>query len=610
MKRVEVVFNIPVDKVFDYLPSRFIDRIYPGVRVKVPFGNQQKMGIVVSLREKEDGCKEPYKDILKVYDSFPIIPENLFPTADFLSTRYFSSLGQALFTMVGSFPTRYNIGFLAKSKDEPAYKEGFKQKFILLRKEKERFEYGKKIVEKFTDGSFVFLFPEIAQAESYYQQAKDFYGDRVVLFHGELKPREKISAWIRMLSEENIVLIGTRLAVFAPMKNISAFIINNGYDTSYREQQTPKYETSEVAEFRAYSMDVPLLFIDISLSVNRYFSITQKMITTEDSVYNRKTNNIYILPLNKKTADKKISFLSKDTVSLLEETILKGFKTAIIHNRRGILKILRCEKCEGRFSCEICDSSLVLSEDSKSLLCRFCKTAISFKKKCPLCGSRKVLEQQYGIEKIFNILRKEYPAVEISRVTSSTQADINSDFSILIGTKIVKKNIAVYPFRLIIFVSGESFLNTPDYRSEEHFFILVNEILASLKDPECKIIIQTRSPNLEIYRSLKEGNPDIFLSKELLVRKQLGYPPYREIVKIEIEARKTAVMNDRKDTLENYFKEKNIEVFYAGPSFPPVKKGKNVWKYLLRVGPDFNRQDIKKMAYETGVSVESNPERI
>jgi len=612
MKRIEVVFDIPVDKTFDYLPGEFGDRIYPGARVRVPFGSQQKTGIALSVREEGVLKEESCKSVLRVYDSAPLVTGNLFSVASFLSDRYFTSTGKALFSIVGALPTRYSAECVESGGKKDFQGSGFNEKYVIPAGEGDRFECNRKIIPVPPCGSAVFLFPEVAQAEKYYMQARALYGERALLFHGELKPKDRIAAWLRMLSGENIILAGTRLAVFSPLRDIAVFALNNGYDSSYREQQTPKYDTCEVARFRASSMNVPLFFIDASPSVNSYFPIDKEIEPDKDPAESEVEikKSIYILPVNRKSVDKKISFLSRETVSFLEETVLKGEKAALVHNSKGSSKILRCEKCGGRFTCAACDSGLILSEDGKNLLCRFCNTVAPFEKKCPSCGSRKVSERLCGIEKMFSVLKQEYPSVGISKVVSRTEIDAAADFSILIGTRAIKRYMGVFPFGLVVFVSGESFLNVPDYRSEEHFFIMVNEIFASLLDKGCKIIIQTRNPNMEIYRSLKENNPGIFLSKETLVRKQLRYPPFAEIVKVELKSRKAAVLMERKTLLESYFEQKNIEVMYSGPSFPPVKKGKDVWKYLFRPGSSFDRKEFSRILFETGASVDSNPDRI
>jgi len=252
---------------------------------------------------------------------------------------------------------------------------------------------------------------------------------------------------------------------------------------------------------------------------------------------------------------------------------------------------------------------MILSEDGKNILCRFCKTTAPFDKKCPSCGGRKVGTRLYGIEKMFRMLKEQYPEVRVSKFTADTGVS-EEEFDIIVGTGIIRKLLGKQRFSLIVFVSGESFLNTPDYRSEENFFIMVNEMRAYSMNRDCRIVIQTRNQNMEIYKSLRENSAEIFHAKELSIRKQLGYPPVSEIIKVELKGRKKDVLRHRQETLEGYFKEKGIDVIFSGQSFPPVKKGDKVWKYLFRAGGGFDRAEFRKTSRETGFTVESNPEFI
>ncbi len=611
MKTVEVVFDIPLDKTFDYLPGRFLSQILPGVRVRVPFGRQKKVGFVVSVKEQEDRAVENYREIIAVYDGKPLVTDELLQTAGFIKERYFSSFGQAVFSIIGSLPLKYefNGGTEMAGPETLCVKGGvFSKKYILFRDENEKFDRYNGLISSINDGSVLLLFPEVSQAEYFHERMKGLHGSRAVLFHGGLKNKEKAEHWFRMLNERKLIAVGTRLAVFAPLRDLENVIIDNGHNSSYREQQTPKYDAARTAEFRCEYLQVPLTIGEESLSVSEYFSIANRAAAV-DHINGRELPPVLTAGMTRPSVDKNVQFLTRDAVSMLEETVLKGGKVAVIHNRKGSSKVLKCEKCDNRFLCSSCGSGMVLSEDGKSLLCRFCKTAVPFEKKCPSCGSRKVGVRLYGIEKMFRTLREQYPEMRISRYTAET-GGVEEEFDVIVGTGIVRKLLGSYPFQLVVFVSGESFLNTPEYRSEENFFIMVNEMRSSITDSSCRILIQTRNPNLEIYRSLRENKPEIFYAKELGIRKHLGYPPFSEIIKIELKGRKKDVIRHKQETIEAYLKEREIEIIYSGPSFPPVRKGKDVWKYLFRAGAEFDREEFGRMAQETGISAESNPDHI
>ncbi|MCX8082622.1 MAG: primosomal protein N' [bacterium] len=607
MKIVEVVFDIPVDKPFSYLAGKFSENICRGVRVCAPFGKQKKVGLVISVKDITDADINTYKNILSVYDTLPLLNDALFTLSDFISKKYFSSLGQTLFAMIGGLPLKYKHSIISLTNKEDSICQSYSKKYLLFPKDVKRKEIYIKIIQSVQNGSILLLFPEVSLAEEYYREIFNTYRNRVVLFHSELKKDAKIAIWLKMLTEKNLIVIGTRIAVFSPVADIKTIIIDRGNDHAYNEQQTPKYNTFEVAEFRCKFYRIPFIIGETALSIREYLDIHKHNYSSE--VHNKeKLPSIYTVFISRKTVDKDISFFATDTVSILEETLLKKGKVAVIHNSKGTSRILRCEKCEYKFPCDTCSYPTVLSEDGKNLLCRFCKTTIPFEKKCPACKSKRVEERVYGIEKIFRVLKTFYPDFKITKFTSGMNTYEDSD--IVIGTIAIKKIFMRYRFSLVIIINGESFLNTPDYNSEEKFLITINEIKGLIDNPECKILIQTRSPNLEIYRALVENNPEIFYSKEISVRKQLLYPPFSEMIKIEIKGTRKDVFERKKRLVEEYIKEKGYELFYSGPSFPPVKKGKGIWKYLLRFRDNFDREEIKKLVSELDATVEVNPEQI
>lgn len=608
MKVVEVVFDIPVDRSFDYLPGKFSDKICKGVRVCVPFGRQRQIGIVTGIKEVDREERSDYKNILKLYDNLPLIGEEHFELSSFIAKRYFSSIGQALFAMIGALPLKYPIVTVPSKVRNINSSPGYSKEYLRFLSYRKKVQVYREIISSYRDGSVLFLFPETSIAEEYYRDFSSLREGRVVLFHSELKGKEKINTWLRILTEGHLVIVGTRIAVFSPVPDLKAIVVDRGSDPSYKEQQTPRYNAFEVAEFRCLYNNIPLIVGEPALSLNEYIDVQEGKAVQK--VYNGENlPSVHTFFMSKKNIDKNLSFFVSDTLSLFEETLLRGNKVAIVHNRKGSSKILFCERCEHRIVCDICNSAMVLSDDGKNLLCRFCKTIIPFERKCPSCGSKKIGERIYGIEKIFRTIKEFYPDWKTIKFTGSTP-DILEPFDIAIGTSAIKKIMRQNRFSLVVIISGESFLNIPDYNSEEKFFIMVNEMRSMIENTDCKIIIQTRSPNLEVYKALVENNPEIFYKKELSVRKQLLYPPFSEMIKIEIEGVRKDVFERKKKMVEDYIVKKGYELFFSGPSFPPVKKGRGIWKYLLRFKGEFDREEMKRELSEIITAIERNPDQI
>lgn len=598
MKIVEVVFDIPVSKKFEY----FVDsEIYPFVRVLVPFGKTKRVGFVVNVKE---GNYENLKSVIKIYDKNPLINSHLFSLSEFISEKFISSVGQAVFSIIGTLPLKMPS---FKIKEISKKKEKGEKKVVVFKKEKEKRNFYLKVVkEKLKNGSVLFLAPEIEIAKDYFNFFKDKI-DEILLYYGEMRKKEKGEKWAIITECEKKLIIGTRVGVFLPVADISAIIVEDTTNPAYQEKQTPKYETEEIVKFRSDKTGASLFLCENCLSLKHYLEIEKgnfdKIVIGEKE----EEKKIYVLKLRRKLMDKTITFLTKEALSLMEETILRNKKVAIIHNRKGRGKILICEKCNYKFICKNCSSLLTISEDGKRLFCKYCKSYSDFNKKCPECGSKKIIFKVYGIEKMVNLFRETYKNLKIVKYTGEIK-NVEDDFNIVVGTSVIEEIIEKYEWGLVIFVNADFYLNLNDFSAEEKFFIMVNNILSKIED-SATIIIQTGSPELEIFKSLKEANEEIFYRKELKIRKQIGYPPFSRILKIEIKGSKKSPLERRKKEVEQLLKENNLEIIYQGQSFPPAIGKRQIWKFLVKIKngvPD----KLKEIIDGKFLKAEVNPPRI
>lgn len=597
MKTVEVVFDIPLNKKFEYLveeePSCF-------VRVFVPFGNMKKTGFVVGIKNK--GRKD-LKKVIKVYDKNPLINSHLYDVALFVSDTFVSSTGQAIFSIVGNLPFK-----LPDFKIKEIEKKGKKEKkVIIFKREEEKKSYYEEIINQhIKNGSVLFILPEVETAKDYYNFLKEKF-EKTVLYYGEMRKKEKGEKWAEISSTEKNLIISTRIGIFLPVCDLSAIIIEDATNQSFIEKQTPKYDTVEVAEFRSEKTDSFLYLGENCFSIREYMKVKEGEYNSVVTGKGEKYPDVYILKIRRKLMDKFLPFLTKESVSMMEEAVIRKEKVAIIHNRKGSGKILICEKCNYRFTCKNCFSFLVLSDDGKKLFCKYCKKYIDFEKKCPECGSRKISIKIYGIEKMVNTLKEIYENVKVKKYTGESKK-IDDDFDIVVGTGVVEEIIGKRNIKLVIFANADYYLNLNDFAAEEKFFIMVNKFLSKAEE-NTKFLIQTGSPELEIFKSLKQGDLDIFYQKELRIRKQIGYPPFSKILKIEIRGTKRSPLEKKKNEVEEKLKENNLEIIYSGQSFPPVIDKKHIWKFLVKIEGKVPTS-VKELIDGNFITAEINPSRI
>ncbi len=595
MNTVKVVFDIPINQEFDYLPGKFEGLLSVGARVLAPFGRQRKMGWVAGLGRAEEPARE-CKTILKVYDRESLLTPELIELSAVVAQRCFCSTGQVLaainkrLALQGGSKKREEEPLPADSPPEeiaplpPAIApEGFREYIVLGGGPKERLDLYLSAAAAFQGGSVLFIFPEVGRAEEFHRRLRRYAGERAVLFHGGLSRTAKTAAWERMLREGNLLVAGSRIAVFSPLTDLRAVCADHAWDTSYREQQVPHYQAVDLAGWRARRRGVPFLIGETVLSVDEYQRVRSGEATCVAAARAAGIRPaVYCLPLSGTFRDKSLPFFTRDAVSLLEETLVKGGRVMLIHNRKGTTRLLVCGKCDHRLVCESCGASLVLSAAGRHVQCAQCEVTLPVPRVCPRCGARKVSAKGYGVDRIKKLLEMHYPGVRVAKQTADEKAVVlPADTRIVLGTQAAVRLLDRFQPDLAVIVSADAFLSLPDFRAEEKFFLFVQELMAALDRPGVRLLIQASDPELPVFRSLRNDTAEKFYEKEAALRKQSGYPPFGLVLKVEIEAAQKATLEKKKGLADAFLSEHNLPVAFSGPGAPRNKKRQG-WKYILK----------------------------
>jgi len=602
MKLAKVIFDIPIEREFFYLCE---DNLKKFTRVLVPLGNKKRKGFVIDFEEEIKKDIE-YKWIKKVYDESSLINYEIYQLSEILSKKYYCSKGQVIFSIIGNFPFKYDFKFKIRNEELFQNQLSFKKEIYLFDNEKEKFNFYLELIEK-TKGSLIIMFPEVSMVEKFFSLIRERTNRKVFKYYGEMDRYERFNIFLSSLNEKNLIIIGTRVSIFLPLFDLSLIVIDSYMDSSYKEKKYPKFNSIEVAETRSILRNIPLLLTSYAFSVNDYYEIKKNKVILIDRRDFNKLPEILIINKKRDEMDKKVEFLTEFSSSLIEETILKGKKVGIVHNRKGTWKTFKCENCGHVLRCKNCNSILVLTEENK-LFCKYCRVSEDMIKKCIKCGSKKIVERIIGIEKIYKILKEVYADFKIKKFTAE-EREIDKEIDIFVGTTIIKEILNEFDFGAIIFPHADSFLNFPYYNSEEIFFIILNEFLWKLKK-DSRLILQTKNLNLEIFNSLKTKNFNEFYEKELKIRKLLDYPPFSDIIVIEIPVKKSKFFENRVNILKQIIENSGAQIL----SFDIIdnKKGKQSLKIIFKAGKD-KRPDFQKMMgmkEKLDFRIEINPEII
>ncbi|MCR4422064.1 MAG: primosomal protein N' [Exilispira sp.] len=633
----DIAINIPLDKTFEYrIPKEFNDRIKKYIRVKVDFNDKVELGLIINIKDEE---KRDYhiKDILDLYDEDPILTEKEFELAKWISQRYFSSIGEALFLFIPkglkelkkkketviphpkikastlndeqkiAFESILNsyeaISRNASSRKERQRKE-MPTKFLLYGvtgsgKTEIYFQLIKKIVD---DGKqVILLLPEIALTPQMISFFKDRLGQEIGLIHSKISNSEKLSIFKKVIRQQINIIIGPRSALFVPAFNLGCIIIDEEHDDSYKSQQKPRYDARFVAIARANLYDALCIFGSATPSIESWNAALRKEL--ELLVLKKRYNNIPLPKVELLNLSKSNSY--KDfyvTIELLEKIKLhldRGKKVIIFLNRRGFNSFIQCSNCGQPIFCDECSIPMTYHKSTNLIQCHYCGKVKEIPIECPICHTKNLKFLGSGTEKIEDIIREYFNDKVIERfdadsVKIRSYEEILSDFKegkidILIGTQMITKGHHFPNVSLVCVINADILLNMPDFKANEKTFQILVQVAgrSGRVEQQGEVLIQTLRPDHYAIKSVINQDYEAFIEKELSIRKNLGYPPFMRILRIlakGIDEEKTSLtIKKTLFLIQKFVIDMNIKdkIIIIGPSNAPIEKIKKNYRFHI-----------------------------
>ena len=398
--------------------------------------------------------------------------------------------------------------------------------------------------------SAIVLVPEIgltAQAVGIYRHA---FGDRLAVIHSMLSVGEKLDTCRRIQSGDVDVVIGTRSAVFAPLRNLGLIVLDEEQEHTYKSENTPRYHARDMARYRCAYNKCLMLLCSATPSVESFYKAQSGIYTLIrlDKRYGKA-----ILPEcstidvrgDERTDDGKI--ISSSLADELTKTVKNGHQAILFVNRRGYNSHLSCLKCGHVFTCPNCSVSLTYhaygdSIRKNKLVCHYCGYVLNKPDKCPECGSGHIGYAGYGTQKLQDELENDFPFIRAVRMDADTTeakhsheeivgAFASGKYDLLFGTQMVSKGLDFPGVSLVGVVSADSSLFMNDFRAGERTFSLFTQLAgrAGRGSEKGKALFQTYTPENEILRLALTQDYDKFYKSEIALRKAVVFPPFCDI---------------------------------------------------------------------------------
>lgn len=490
--------------------------------------------------------------------------------------------------------------------------------------------------------NIILMVPEIALTTQMISLFKTQYGDNVAVFHSGLSVGERLDEWRRVKTGKASIAIGTRSAIFAPFENIGLIIIDEEQEGSYKSSKNPRYNTIDIAKYRCLNNNALLLLSSATPSIESYYMANHgkyglsKISTRYGDAMLPK---VKIIDMNSELLNGNDTAFSNYLLCKLKENIENKFQSILLLNRRGYHTFASCRSCMKVITCPNCSISMTYHNVNNKLMCHYCGYSVEFTDECPNCKQNHVRYSGFGTQKIEHDLKLYIPNAKVLRMDTDTTMTKYSHFDklksfsegkydILIGTQMVAKGLDFPNVTLVGVVLADQILYSDDFRSYEHAFDLLTQVVGRGGRGKNKgqAVIQTYTPENPIIRLAASQNYDKFYKSEISIRKAMLYPPFVDICFIGFvgkdegiteKAAKTFLGNLSK-VAESDYKEQPMRVI--GPSPSAVYKVNNKYRFKIIIKCKNNsrfRDMISKLLIEfskekqfkkVGVFVDINPD--
>lgn len=463
----------------------------------------------------------------------------------------------------------------------------------------------------------IMLVPEISLTPQMLRNFRARFSSGVAMLHSGLGPGERYDEWKRLLMGEARIVLGARSAVFAPVKNVGLIVIDEEHDASYFSESNPRYNTCDIARFRAEYNGGKLVLGSATPSIESFLLARKgeySLVSLPDRISRHGMPKIQIENMSQELISGNNGIFSRRLEQELRKTVENGNQAILFLNRRGHSSFAMCKKCGYIAKCEDCDVTLTYHSVDNMLKCHYCGKRYKMLTQCPDCGSKEIRYGKIGTQRVVEELEKMFPGVGILRMDNETTTkksaylDILGAFKakeaqILVGTQMIAKGHDFPDVTLVGILDADMSLYFSDYRSAERTFQLVTQVAgrAGRSDKEGLVVLQTYSPSHYVYRYAKNYDYLGFFEKENNSREVTGFPPYSTILRVlmtgeDDETVKNCARNMFVDVRAYELENKNEFLFLQAMRSPVARIERNYrYQILMRIKREYEDTVVREI---------------
>lgn len=483
------------------------------------------------------------------------------------------------------------------------------------------------------------LVPEISLTPQTMHRFEARFGNHIALIHSKLTAKEKKEQWLKIYKKEAKVIIGSRSALFAPFQDLGLIIIDEEHEPSFKQDQSPRYNTLDIAKKMAELLNIKILIGSATPSLESYYAAEnedyQLLEMPRRIQFNAGTDlpSGHVIDLREELRKGNFSIFSETLLEKIDQKLSRHEQIILFINRRGAASAVICRECGMVIKCKKCEVAMTYHKklsvedgiyDAERLICHHCGLIDKIPVNCPNCHSHYIKYIGLGTQRVEDEIKKLFPLARVIRADSDTVQkkddfkNIYNNFKnhqadILIGTQMIGKGLHLPRVNLVGIMLADMGLTIPDFRSSERTFQLLTQVAgrAGREGRDGEVIIQTYMPDNYAITCSAGHDFKKFYRQEIDIRKKMGYPPFGKLIKLTVKNANATKCRNTAESIYNQLIESKSKLSGQQPSvtFYPALIGKLRGKYRwnILIQGDNPRQLLNTILPLNNVAIDVDP---
>lgn len=579
---LRVAVPSPLRRTFDYLlpENHNAQNIKHGIRVLVPFGRQEIIGVVLDITNESKLEFAKLKPVLAILDNEPLLPQSILELIIWVSNYYHHPIGDVINNALPSLlrDKLRKKKLENKKKKCEQRKENIAQAKVLqlnihqkqainaIKKHSNEFKTflldgvtgsGKtevylRVIKEIvaTKKQSLVLVPEINLTPQTIARFTEYFAVPIVVLHSRLTPKERLLSWLMAQDGTASIIIGTRSAIFTPLKNPGIIIIDEEHDLSFKQQSGLRYSARDLATMRGKLENIPVVLGSATPCLESIYNVKRKRyigLALPERAGNAVHPNFHLVDMRNQKLKHGIA---ENLFSSIKKHLLSDGQVLVFLNRRGFAPVLICHHCGWVAECKDCDARLTMHQKKHHLRCHHCGIVTKIPEKCPKCNNTKLCLLGAGTERIEATLQELLPEAKLIRIDRDTTRRKNSleemlknihnnEYQILIGTQMLAKGHHFPNVTMVAILNVDQCLFSSDFRASEHLAQLIVQVAgrAGRVEKPGEVYLQTHNPQHPLLLNLINGGYAGFINNCLDERQAAQLPPYSYLASLHAEGK-------------------------------------------------------------------------